>query len=240
MGARSLERSVRTKYHVRLVSLPAREIFGMVGRCGGGYNTVWTDWTDEGRAKRDLIMQEFEQGLDAISGHYQRLEKSILNEGVRNPIIITCGLPRRRDTTCLPPEMRTLSPESLLLLETTVGGSRLHVCQKHNMKIQCLINDWHGRFSNYPEIKTIEDARSYYRDQPKDLSFNRRLGLIEAFDRTKVGYHLGEEWSEDRIMPLRAIMWVKIMNKHGYHVDNLPQIVLDELAKAGIDQRHLG
>lgn len=211
----------------------------MVGRCGGGYNTVWSDWSDEGRAKRDLIMREFEQGLDAISGHYRRLEESILNEGVRNPIIITCGMPRRRKTECLPPELQTLDPGCLLLLETTVGGSRLHVCQKHDMKIRCLVNDWHGRFQQYPEIKTIEAARNWYQDQPKDLSFNRRLGLVEAFDQTKVGYHLGVEWSEDRIMPARAVMWVKIMNKYGYRVDNLPRIVLDELAKAGIDQTNL-
>ncbi len=230
---------MRTKYRVHLVRLPAREIFGMVGRCGGGYNTVWADWSTEGRRNRELIMREFEEGINAISGHYQRLEESILGEGVRNPIIITCGMPRRREIKFLPPEMRSLPPKDLLLLETTVGGSRLHVCQKYDMQIQCLVNDWQGQFQQYPEVKTIEDARSCFKDQPKDLSFNRRLGLVEAFDRTKVGHHLGSEWSEDRIMPLRAVMWVRIMNKYGYRVDDLPSIVSDELDKAGIDQNRL-
>lgn len=230
---------MKLKYHVRYVTLPSKEIFGMVGRCGGGYNTVWTDWSDEGRQKRELIMREFEEGLNAISGHYQKLEESMREEGMRNPIIITCGHSRRRTIECLPPEMRSLPPRNLLLLETTVGGSRLHVCQKLNWSIKCLVNDWTGRFNQYPEIKTLDDAQNLYKDIPKKLSFNPKLGLIEAFDQTKVGYHLGKEWSEDRIMPLRAVMWVKIMNKHGYRVDNLPKIVLDVLTEAGVDQNNL-
>lgn len=239
VGVKSLERSMRLRYQVRYVTLPAQKIFGMVGRCGGGYNTVWSDWSDEGRNKRELIMREFEEELNSISGHYQKLEASILKEGMRNPVIITCGYPRRRAIECLPPEMRTIPHQDLLLLETTTGGSRLHVCQKYNMNIRCLVNDWMDRFREFPIVKTVEDARSYYKDQPKGLSFHRRLGLVEDFDQHKIGYHLGPEWSEDRIMPMRSVAWIKIMNKHGYRVDKLPQIVSDALGKAGVDQNNL-
>lgn len=223
-------------YQVRYVLLPARDIFGMVGRCGGGYNTIWTDWTPRGRAKREIIMREFEEGLDAICGHYSRLERSILDEGIRNPVIVTCGYPKRRTMENLPPEMRVLPPEKLLLLETNMGGSRLWICQKHNMVIPCIVNDWHGRFNDQPEITNESDARICYLDQPKTLEFNNKLGLVEVFDTSKVGHHLGEEWSEDKIMPLRAPLWIRLMNKHGYKVNNLPKIVLEVLEKAGIDQ----
>lgn len=223
-------------YRVRFVVLPARDIFGMVGRCGGGYNTIWTDWSPEGRVKREKIMREYEEGLDAICGHYQKLESSILKEGVRNPVIITCGLPRKRTMENLPPEMRTLPPEQLLLLETTMGGSRLHVCQKHDMQIACIVNDWTGRFNNEPEIATEHEARMCYLDQPKSISFHPQWGLMESFDRNKVGHHLGEEWSEDKIMPLRSPLWIGLMNKYGYRVDNLPKIVTDVLRKAGVNQ----
>lgn len=224
------------KYSVRYVTIPAREIFGMVGRCGGGYNTIWTDWSEEGRRKRDCIMREYEQGLDAICGHYEKLETSILKEGMRNPVVVTCGYPRRRTMDNLPPEMRSLSPDRLLLLETTMGGSRLHVAQKHGLDIACFVNDWHGRFGHAPEILNEQQARQYYRDQPKTITFSADLGFVEGFDTNKVGHHLGPEWSEDKVMPLRAPLWIGLMNKYGYRVDRLPNIVLDVLSRAGIDQ----
>lgn len=223
-------------YRVHFVLLPARDIFGMVGRSGGGYNSQWTDWSDEGRRKRELIMREFEEGLNRICGHYSRLESSILAEGIRNPITITCGYPRKRTMQHLPPEMRELPADQMLLLETTVGGSRLHVCQKHSMQVPCIVTDWTGRFANEPEIRNEQEARMCYLDQPRSITFHPELGFVENFDTSKVGYHLGEEWSEDRLMPLRAPLWISIMNRHGYRVDNLPRIVLDVLRNAGIDQ----
>lgn len=226
-------------YRVHFVVLPAQDIFGMVGRCGGGYNSQWTDWTSEGRQKRELIMREFEIGLNAICGHYDQLEKSILEEGIRNPVIVTCGYPRKRTMAHLPPEMRELPPDQLLLLETTVGGSRLHICQKYGMQIPCIVSDWTGRFSSEPEIRDEADARLCYRDQPQSVVFHPQLGFHETFDTRKVGYHLGQQWSENRLMPLRAPLWIRLMNQHGYRVDNLPRIVLDVLKKAGIDQSNV-
>jgi hypothetical protein len=227
------------RFSVRYVHIPARDIFGMVGRSGGGYNTIWSDWSEKGRADRELIMQEYEQQLDALCGHYQKLESSILSEGVRNPVIVTCGLPKKRSIDLLPPELRTRPPDQLLLLETSTGGSRLHVCQKHNLTIPCLVNDWHGRFHSELLVSTDHDALQYYQDPPQKLSFDRRRGLTESFDQFKVGYHLGKEWSEDRLMPLRAPIWVSIMNRHGYRVDRLPAIVEDVLRSAGIDQSQI-
>jgi len=236
LGARSLEKLMQPTNRVHYVTLPARKIFGMVGRCGGGYNTQWTDWSEEGRKKRELIMQEYEQGLDAICGHYRRLEESILNEGIRNPVTVTCGHPRKRTMEHLPPEMRNLPASELLLLETTLGGSRLHVCQKHDMQIPCIVTDWTGRFRNELEIKTESDARAHYRDQPQSVTFHPKLGFVEGFDQKKVGHHLGEQWSEDKIMPHRAVLWITLMNKYGYRVDNLPKIVQEVLDRAGVDQ----
>ena len=239
VGVGSLERSMRP-YQVRYVMLPARDIFGMVGRCGGGYNSQWTDWTPEGRQRRELIMKEFEDGLNQICGHYSQLERSILAEGIRNPVTVTCGLPRKRTVEHLPPEMRNLHPKLLLLLETTTGGSRLHICQKYNMEIPCIVSDWTGRFRNLPEIRNEADARMCYLDPPKSVNFSSKYGFIEDFDQHKVGYHLGNEWSEDRLMPLRAPLWISIMNKYGYKIDRLPKIVLDVLNQNGIDQNNLG
>lgn len=227
---------IKRNYKVRFALIKARDIFGMVGRCGGGYNSIWTDWTPAGRRNREKIMKEYEDQLNAICGHYSKLEASILKEGIRNPLIVTCGFPRTRNMTFLPQEMRNVSPENLLLLEARVGGSRLHVAQKYDMTVPCLINDWVGRFNDSEEITSVEEARLFFKDQPENIFFDPKLGMVEAFGNTRIGYHLGDDWSEDKLMPLRAPMWIGIMNKYGYRIDGLPKVVQEVLKKAGINQ----
>ncbi len=216
---------------VRYVELPATEIFGMVGRCGGGYNSLWDDWSTEGRRRRELIMQEYETELNRICGHYSKLEHSILTEGIRNPVVITCGSPKRRPLSCVPPEMLDLDESRLLLLEGTTGGSRLHVAQKHNMTIPCLVNDWTGRFDHCPEVTNESGARQYYRDQPEAIIIDNNGMITESFDDLRISYHLGESWSEDRLMPLRAPMWLDIMKKYGYTIDRLSSRVREVLGE---------
>jgi hypothetical protein len=208
----------------------------MVGRCGGGYNSLWADWSDNGRAKRELIMAEYEQELNKICGHYSRLEESILSEGIRNSVVVTCGLPKRRTIKHLPPEMLAGPEENLLLLEGTTGGSRLHIAQKHNMMIPCIVNDWTGRFDEHPAITTEEEARMCYLDQPETVIVDSANGYFESFDDSRISHHLGEEWSEDRVMPLRAPMWIGILNKHGYKIERLSSRVQEVLKDAGVDQ----
>lgn len=224
---------------VRYVELPATDIFGMVGRCGGGYNTIWEDWSTSGRIARENIMQEFEQGINEICGHYDKLEQSMLEEGCRNPIVVTGGLPRKRDHKLLPPELRDVDPATLLILEGTTGGSRLHIAQKHNMIIPCIVNDWHDRFPNAPLIEKPDDARRYYKDAPKRLLADPRSNFMEAWDQQKVGYHLGTEFTEDKVVRERAPMWVRVMNKYGYRVERLPEFVHEILAEQGIDQSNV-
>ena len=211
-------------------------IFGMVGRCGGGYNTVWEDWTPTGREAREKIVKEYEEGLDAICGHYKKLEESILAEGIRNPLIITCGYPVRRQVRHLPPELLTKPLYQLLLLEGTTGGSRLWVAQKHNIPVPCIINDFSNQYPGVNRIYTATQASSLFKDKPNRLIIDPRLGLTEPFDPTKIGYHLGTEWSEDKIIKQRAPLWVSIMNKYGYYVDRLQPQVLNMLAEAGVYQ----
>jgi len=225
-------------YKTYFTTLNPNTIFGMVGRCGGGHNTIWEDWSPQGRRNRTAIIREFEDGMDRICGHYQKLEESILKEGMRNPVVVTCGLPVRRDVKYLPPEMRSADPKSLLLLESLQGGSRLWIAQKHNIPVPCIVNDWTGRFTHSP-LTSVEEVMTLYKDKPSTVRFDPKLGLVEAFDQNKVGYHLGPEWKEDVIIHQRAPLWVGIMNKYGYYVDRLPPFVNDILLKAGVDQSRL-
>jgi hypothetical protein len=220
---------------IRYVELPAKQIFGMVGRCGGGYNSLWADWTPEGRAARESIMAEYEEELNKICGHYTKLEASILAEGIRNPVVITCGLPKKRTKQHLPPEMLARPESELLLLEGTTGGSRLHIAQKHNMMISCIVNDWTGRFDRAAEVTSEAQARTYYKDQPAQIKVDPRNGYFESFDDARAAYHMGSEWTEDQVMPLRAPMWLGILNRYGYHIERLSSRVREVLRDAGID-----
>lgn len=219
---------------IRYAMVPASKIFGMVGRCGGGYNTVWQDWTEDGRRARELIMKEFEEELDKKCGHYKRLEESMLAEGMRNPLIITCGLPLIRKIHHLPPELRTRPNSTLLLLEGTTGGSRLWIAQKYNMVVPCLINDRTGAFKDEILVKNAKDATQYYKDEVS-LGFAPHRGLYELHNRYKKMYHLESNWHDSVLMDeIRAPIWYKAMKRHGYSIPLTPTFK-QLLQKAGIN-----
>ena len=222
---------------VYCIMLPARDIFGMVGRCGGGHNTVWEDWSDVGRLKRQLIIEEFEEGMDRLCGHYAKLEQSVLQEGFRNPIVITCGKPQRRKLQNLPPELLAKDPKELLLLEGTTGGSRLWVAQKYNINVPCIVNDFTGRFNHLTPLRTADEVKKFYKDVPRTLTLDVNKGVTEAFDQNKVGHHLGTDWTEDKVLPSRTVIWVNAMNRQGYLVERQPEIVQRILKQAGIEDQ---
>lgn len=216
--------------------LNPRNIFGMVGRCGGGYNTVWEDWSAAGRVAREHITKEYEEGLNHICGHYEKLEQSILKEGFRNPLIITCGHPIKRTMAHLPPELRKVPPNELFLLEGVTGGSRLWVAQKLGIPVPCIVNDTTGKFKQGTRILSASQAKRYFRDVPKTLTLSLSRGISESYENNKSGYHLGNEWSEDKLIRQRAPLWVSTMNKYGYYVDRLQPHVVQMLAEEGVIQ----
>lgn len=211
-------------------------IFGMVGRCGGGYNTIWSDWSPAGRAARERIIRDFEAGMNQICGHYERLEASILEHGMRDPVIITCGWPVRKKQHHVPPEILALPPAKRLLMEGTTGGSRLWVAQRHNIPVPCIINDFSRNYNRGERLYNAEQVIAKYGDAPLELIMSQRTGVTVPFDPTKTGFHMGGEWREDQIVKKRAPLWVSIMNKYGYYVAGLPKSVEIMLAEAGVVQ----
>ena len=77
-------------------------------------------------------------------GFFIKLEKSILEDGVVNPI----GIAAKKDKTYV-----------------TYGGSRLMIAQKYNLNIPCIIADFDNVF---PEAKLIkeEEIPRYYKNPP--------------------------------------------------------------------------
>lgn len=214
------------------------KIFGSVGRCGGGYNTVWEDWSHDGRIARENIMREYEEGLNKICGHYDRLEESVLKEGFRNPVVITCGDPVRRSFKNIPPEILHKPKQEWLLLEGVTGGSRLWVAQKHNIPVPCIINDSTGLFKTGTLCNTLESVTKHFKDKPKTARIDLKRGYQEGYDNSQQAYHMESWWTEANIVKYRAPLWVSTMNKYGYYVDRLQPFVLEILAEAGVVQPH--
>lgn len=211
-------------------------IFGSVGRSGGGYNTKWSDWTEEGIEKRNKICKEFEIGMNQICRHYELLEENILKNGFIEPLIITYGTPLYRGTHHVPNEFRGNKFKRMLMLESLTGGSRLWVAQKHNMPIPCIINDYVGNYEGDMIIKDLKMAKNIFNDHTIRLMMNNRRGVYTTFNPRKQGKHLENPVLDSQITVRRAPLWVSIMNKYGYRVDDLGDKVEKILQQSGIDQ----
>lgn len=113
--------------------------------------------------------------LEGKNGFYTRLEKSILDEGIRNPIFCSS------------------------IVEGTfsrVGTSRLWIAKRHGIHVPCVIADYVDRWTDLEELKTEEEIRAKFQDQPH---------LVDLETKTKIGhvwigglphYHLDETEEE--------------------------------------------
>ncbi len=115
-----------------------------------------------------------------INGFYDKLEASILKEGVRNPILISAGRCRPSMVSKIPKEMR--EDHTKILVLDRHGGSRLWAAQKHNLTtVPCIISDFVDMFPECPVLETVDEIRLHYQDQPKELFIEREneiLGVV--------------------------------------------------------------
>lgn len=131
------------------------------------------------------------KGQNDRNQFFSKLERSILDEGIRNPILCWAleEWPEKEDKSFkyykfYNKEQRFskhLLPEKyqdkkILLVCRTHGGSRLMVAQKHNIRVPCLISDFCDAFPEIPPLKSIEEISKKYKDQPKNI-FLGKLGI---------------------------------------------------------------
>ena len=79
------------------------------------------------------IIKPIQEKIDRMNDEnewFYKLEKSILKEGIRNPLVIDARL----------------SPHGERRLKCRYGGSRLMIAQKYNIKIQGIIIDHDNLF----------------------------------------------------------------------------------------------
>jgi len=170
-------------YKLKYVKISADEIFNL---CDAMYIPEFCQipsfWDDENLRQhlRSRYIEEFNKHV----GHYEKLEEDLLNEGFRNPILVTAGKPRWRVLTDLPPMMRTWREEDLLICEVN-GGSRLTIAQKYGSDVPCIVSDFVNKFPEESEI-TIKDAYKTFRDPPGNLKMTSRGLQIVAAQYTHI------------------------------------------------------
>jgi len=157
-------------YKVRYGFLDSNIIFNEVGSYSEGPH----GWDDESIKIREERWQQKVDDLNKENGFYIKLEKSILKEGFRNPILVdagSCRLMRKGiENPRLPIEMQ--QDHKKILTCNYSGGSRLMIAQKLNLEIPCIISDFINRFPDFKLLETEQDIISCCIDQPFRVSFN--------------------------------------------------------------------
>ena len=101
--------------------------------------------------------------FDKITGHFTKLEESILKDGIHHPVCIVSGIPKDDYFKCdlyLFPESQ-LKKKEKMLHSRVFGGSRLSIAQKHNLKVPCVVHDFSNIFEDNEEI-TEKNYNKYF------------------------------------------------------------------------------
>lgn len=125
---------------------------------------------------------EYEPGFIEKQNHdynnlFHRLEKSILEEGFKNPLILTCGGGNATDIFRMIHENIEKDPrkaeifdkfkskEELLstqLFATKEGDARIYTARKLNMLVRSVVLDYSNCYSSYREITSFDEFMSLF------------------------------------------------------------------------------
>lgn len=151
-------------YHT---TLPSKMITNCISP---GYRYVSGD--PDKQDERDKAQEDYIKGKNSINHFYDKLEESILEKGIRNPILIQAGFCVEISQKYLPKEAQ--EDHSKILCCDRNGGSRLYIAQKYNMDIDCIISDFCGKFDNqFTELYNEEEIMEIYKDKPKKIIINK-------------------------------------------------------------------
>ena len=171
---RNITNSELWPFNVHYVELDSNLIYNEAGPERVGTK----GWSEEDIKSKKAAGLKYIAKMNRKNGFYDKLEESILKEGFRNPILIKSGwcsgITKRRR----PPELKN-NIKNLLVCDS-LGGSRLYVAVKHNMKIPCIVADFVGRFSDQPKLNSAEAILSYFVDKPEEVIINE-MGMYMKF-----------------------------------------------------------
>ncbi|NJO64270.1 MAG: hypothetical protein HC836_40705 [Richelia sp. RM2_1_2] len=146
------------KCQIRYKILESNLIFNYIGPAMGYHRNP----------RRESLINKRIEEQNARDNFYNKLEASILCEGIRNPIIVNAGWISSDVFNELPDEVQVKGLHNLIIC-FQIGGSRLHIAQKHNIPMPCIIRDFVHRFDDCPLIDSEDKVRKLYTDQPNKV-----------------------------------------------------------------------
>lgn len=106
---------------------------------------------------------------------YIKLEESIKNFGVKNPILVTAGIKGSPLTV----QKKHKLPENLknsiddIVVCDRLGGSRLWIAQKYNLKVPCIISDFIDKFHDEETLISIEQIDDKFFTKPSKIVYDK-------------------------------------------------------------------
>lgn len=136
---------------ITYAKLPPDQIYNgcdpsWVWRVARHYQDTWWEEHELRAQVRAWFIELFEH---YTGGHYSRLRASIAEHGIRYPIIVTSGAPRRRERWMLPPDY------AFPFICEQNGGSRLMIAQELGMPVPCVINGPGGEEIDIQRVREI-------------------------------------------------------------------------------------
>lgn len=157
------------KFRIYYAILPSNDITNCIAP---GYRHVTGDNTPEGIAKRKKAQEDYIKTLNQKNKFYIKLEESMLEDGIVNPILIQAGYCTKIYRKYLPIEHQQKIAKALCCDRN--GGSRLFIAQQHNLAIPCIISDFSSRFvdDGFEELKDEQEIMRKYAAKPKRIIIN--------------------------------------------------------------------
>ncbi len=106
--------------------------------------------------------------LNMVNGFFIKLEKSMLEEGIRNPVILTAQQGK---------------------LINRYGGSRVMIAQKHNLIVPAIVADFENRFPDGEILIGEKQIREKFTDKPRKILIKHYGINVSGCDH----YHLRDD-----------------------------------------------
>lgn len=119
---------------------------------------------------------DLKKEIDKKTNFYDNLEKSILRYGFKNPILATSPEPKFLKN-------KKISLGNKKIFCEIMGGSRLEIAQKYNLKIPTIICDFGNTIKeNYLELFDEVSIKNVFSNKPKRIIFTENGIKIEKSD----------------------------------------------------------
>lgn len=114
--------------------------------------------------------------LNKQNGFFNKLEESILKNGIRYPILVSIGWAPKAIIDRLPQDIQEDFDNTFVCF--TKGGSRLWVAQCHNLEVPCIVSDFVGKFFDQNELNE-EEITECFKDSSVRVAYGAKGIVIQ-------------------------------------------------------------